>query len=272
MQGYHHKINNINAMQQLHLKYTFIVGLAPLPGQVAYILISYSSCRQRKCQRILSGACHGALTFRIMAGTDIEKFAWKVVRDICVIDAMYGSFDYITNPTLCSHRTKSSHFQLSKQDLAGSTEYIVAVKKNYNFGASYQEQMSPSGGLQKSSSRYLKKHLQLGEGMKRITTPLLLMSAGASLISMHGLQELLLQFLLSLYLSVAYSTCICLQVIAILALYACRGYKTRDIFTQAGMISHQLVSLPSYFAYDHKAPKWNDHVLLPSTPSTSFRL
>lgn len=100
MQGYRCKINNINAMQQLHLKYTFIVRKAPLPGWVAYALIYYSSCRQCKCQRILSGACHGALTFRLMAGTNIEKFAWKAVREICVIDAMYGSFDYITNPTL----------------------------------------------------------------------------------------------------------------------------------------------------------------------------
>lgn len=100
MQGYRRKINNINAMQQLHLKYTFIVRLAPLPGWVAYVLIYHSSCGQCKCQRILSGACHGALTFRLTAGTDIEKFARKAVRDIRVIDAMYGSFDYITNLTL----------------------------------------------------------------------------------------------------------------------------------------------------------------------------
>lgn len=132
--------------------------------------------------------------------------------------------------------------------------------------------MSPSGGLQKCSSGYLKKHLQLGEGMKRMTTPLLLMSAGASLISLCGLQKLLPQFLLSLYFSVAYSMCICLQVIAILAFYACRGYKTQDVFTQAGVISHHLVSVPSHLAYDHRPPNWNHHVLVPSTLSTSFRL
>lgn len=89
---------------------------------------------------------------------------------------------------------------------------------------------------------------------------------------MHGLQELLPQFLLSLHFPVAYGKCICLQVIAILALYACRGYKTRDVFTQAGMISHHLVSLPSYLIYDHRPPNWNDRVLVPSTLSTSFWL
>lgn len=30
----------------------------------------------------------------------MEKFAWKAVRDICVTEAVYGSFTYITNPTL----------------------------------------------------------------------------------------------------------------------------------------------------------------------------
>lgn len=98
------------------------------------------------------------------------------------------------------------------------------------------------------------------------------MSAGASLISTHGLQRLLPQFLLSLHFSVAYSMRICLQVIVILALYACWGYKTQDVFTQTGMILHHLVPLPSYLAYDHWPPNWNDHVLVPSTLSTSFQL
>lgn len=131
MQGYHWKINNINAMQQLHLKYTFIVRLAPLPGWVAYALIYYNSCRQRKCQRSLSGACHRALTFRLRAGTDIEKFAWKVVRAICAIDTTNVWLLRLQHQshTLCSQQTKSPHFQLSKQDLAGSTECTVAVKK-----------------------------------------------------------------------------------------------------------------------------------------------
>lgn len=144
-------------------------------------------------------------------------------------------------------------------------------KETYHFGASYHELISPSV-CKKSSSRYLKNHLQLGEGMKRITTPFLLMSAGASLVSMHSLQELLPWFLLSLYFSIAYSTCICLQVIAILALRACWGYKTQDIFTQAEVISYPLVSLPSYLAYDHRPPNQSDHVRGPSTLSTSFWL
>lgn len=85
-----------------------------------------------------------------------------------------------------THWVKTSHFQLSKEDSADSSEYTVAVKKTYNFRASYQDQMSPSRDLQKFSSRHLKKHLQLREGMKIITTPLLLMSTGASL-NLHAL-------------------------------------------------------------------------------------
>lgn len=65
---------------------------------------------------------------------------------------------------------------------------------------------------------------------------------------------------------------ISLQVIAILALYECWGYKTRDIFTQVGVTSHHLVSLPSYLAYNHGPPNRNDYNLGPSTLSTSFQL
>ena len=61
-------------------------------------------------------------------------------------------------------------------------------------------------------------------------------------------------------------------MITILALYACQGYKTWEVLTQAGMVSHHLVSLPSYLAYDHRPPNWNDHVVVPSTLSTSFQL
>lgn len=68
VQGYKGKINNINATQQLHLEYTFIVNLALLPGWAAYALIHCSSCGQRKCQRIQRGAPQRALTSTIAVG------------------------------------------------------------------------------------------------------------------------------------------------------------------------------------------------------------
>lgn len=190
-------------MQQLHLKYTFIVRLTLLPAWVAYALIYYSSYRQCKCQRSLSGACQKALTFRLQQAETL-KFAWKVVRHPSDRHNVWLLRLHHQPYALCRHRTKMSHFWLSKQDSAGSTEHTLVVKETYSFGASYQEQMSPPGDLQIPSSRHLKKHLQLGKGMRWITISLLLRSAGAILISMHGLQELLPQSLLSLWLPIAY--------------------------------------------------------------------
>lgn len=181
MHGYRRKINNTNATQQLHLKYTFIVTSAPLPAWVTHNLIYQSSCRQCKCHGSQSGACHRALTFRLTARADIGKFSWKrsetFVCKVWLLQLHHQSH---------THWIKTSHFQLSKEDSADSSECTVAVKKTYNFRASYQDQMSPSRDLQKFSSRHLKKHLQLREGMKIITTPLLLMSTAASL-NLHAL-------------------------------------------------------------------------------------
>lgn len=94
--------------------------------------------------------------------------------------------------------------------------------------------------------------------MKRMATPLLLMSAGARLISTQGLQQLLPRFSLSLCFSIVH--CICLERIAILALEAHPSYKTGGTDTRAGMISHHHVSRAGCPACNPRPPNQNSDI------------
>lgn len=94
--------------------------------------------------------------------------------------------------------------------------------------------------------------------MKRMATPLLLMSAGAGLISTHGLQELLPRFSLSLCFPIVH--CICLERIVILALEAHPGYKTGGTVTKAGMIPHHLVSHTGCPTCEPRPPNQNGDI------------
>lgn len=91
---------------------------------------------------------------------------------------------------------------------------------------------------------------------------------------MHCLQELLPQFFLSLYFSVASSKRICLKVKATQGLYCvCWCSKTREGRTHSGRDGIASLCLTSKLPFhDHRAPNRNHHVPVPSTLSTSFQL
>lgn len=98
--GYTCRINNINAMQQLHLKIYIYCQISPAPWLSSIRSNLLQQLQTMQMPKDPKWSTSRALTSRLTAGTDMEKFAGKVVKGICVVDTTYGSFGDITDFTL----------------------------------------------------------------------------------------------------------------------------------------------------------------------------
>lgn len=165
-----------------------------------------------------------------------------------------------------THWIKTSHLQLGKQDSADSTVCTVAVNKTYNFRASYQDQMSLSRDLQKASA------IKRRDEKNYYTPP----------IDVNWSQLKSPCTVCKSYSHNSFWACVfLLPLVSVFVwkwqqLWGCTCAEApkhrRDTLTQAGVVLHHLVPLPSGLSHDHRPPKWNNHIPVPSTPSTSFLL